>query len=137
MTDQPLIPFKAKFVLSVRTTIKQYFKSSDEVSLTDKYKPLADDLDNIDMSKFISHYRFGSKVYDEYSSYDLKFHQPFDVNPSNMVVEDKDYSLVFKLESYEIEVLQITDNGKEITFADSGKKVKTVELKDSLELFKV
>lgn len=137
MTDQPLIPFKAKFVLSVRTTIKQYFKSSDEVSLTDKYKPLADDLDNIDMSKFISHYRFGSKVYDEYSSYDLKFHQPFDVSPSNMVVEDKDYSLVFKLESYEIEVLQITDNGKEITFADSGKKVKTVELKDSLELFKV
>jgi hypothetical protein len=137
MSDQPLIPFKAKFVLSVKTTLKEYFKDSDEVSLKDKYEPLADDLDNIDIAKFISHYRFGSKVYDEYNQFDLKFHQPYDVSPSNMVVEEKDYSLSFKLESYKIEVLQITNNGKEITFSDSSKKVNTIELNDSLELFKV
>lgn len=137
MSDQPIVPFKAKFVLSVETTLKQYFKDSDEIFLIDKYKPLDDGIGNIDIPKFISHYRFSSKVYNDYNQFDFKFHQPYEVNPSNMVFEEKDYTLTFKLESYNIEVLQITNNGKEITFADSSKKINTVLLTDNLELFKV
>lgn len=33
MSDQVLIPFKAKFILSVNTTAKKFFEDSDSVSL--------------------------------------------------------------------------------------------------------
>lgn len=139
MSDQLLIPFRAKFILSVTTTIKRFFQDYDSVSLENKYKPLVDTLGNVDISKFIEHYQLSSNVYKNYKQFDFKFHQAFDVSPSNMVSDgdERDYSLHFKLESFQVEVLQITDKGKEITFSDSSNKIKTVLLDDNLELFKL
>ena len=49
----------------------------------------------------------------------------------------EDFELEFKLESFQIEVLQITNQGKEILFSDSDGKVKTVSLNDNLSLIKI
>ena len=139
MSDQLLTPFKAKFVLSVTTTIKKFFQDSDSVSLEEKYKPLADNLGNVDIEKFIKHYQLSSQTYKDYKQFDFKFHQAFDVSPSNMVSDgdERGYSLHFKLESFQIEVLQITNQGKEILFSDSDGKVKTVSLNDNLSLIRI
>ncbi len=139
MSDQLLIPFKAKFVISVNTTIKKFFQDSDSISLTDKYAPLTDKLGNVDISKFTHRYQLSSRVYNDYKHFDFKFHQAFDVSPSNMVSDgdERDFSLHFKLESFQIEVIQIKNNGKEITFSDSSNEVKTIQLDDNLKLIKV
>jgi hypothetical protein len=138
MSDQLLTPFKAKFILSVKTTAKKFFEDSDSVSLEDKYKPLADNLGNVDIEKFIKYYQLSSQTYKDYKEFDFKFHQAFDVNPINMTNSDfRDYSLHFKLESFQIEVIQIKNNGKEITFSDSSNEVKTIQLEDNLKLIKV
>ena len=101
MSDQLLIPFKAKFVISINTTIKKFFQDSDSISLTDKYAPLTDKL--------------GNMVSDG---------------------DERDFSLHFKLESFQIEVIQIKNNGKEITFSDSSNEVKTIQLDDNLNLLR-
>lgn len=139
MSDQLLTPFKAKFLLSVTTTIKKFFQDFDSVSLEEKYKPLADNLNNVDIEKFIKHYQLSSQTYKDYKQFDFKFHQAFDVSPSNMVSDgdERDYSLHFKLESFQVEVIQIKNNGKEITFSDSSNEVKTIQLDDNLKLIKV
>ena len=139
MSDQLLTPFKAKFVLSVKTTAKNFFEDSDSVSLKEKYKPLADNLGNVDMEKFIKYYQLSSQTYKDYKVFGFKFHQAFDVSPSNMISDgdERDYSLHFKLESFQVEVLQIKNNGKEITFSDSSNEVKTIQLDDNLKLIKV
>ena len=138
MSDQLLTPFKAKFVLSVKTTAKNFFEDSDSVSLKEKYKPLADNLGNVDMEKFIKYYQLSSQTYKDYKVFDFKFHQALDVRPSNMISDgdERDYSLHFKLESFQVEVLQIKNNGKEITFSDSSNEVKTIQLDDNLKLIK-
>jgi hypothetical protein len=138
MSDQLLTPFKAKFILSVNTTAKKFFEDSDSVSLEDKYKPLADNLGNIDMQKFIKYYQLSSKTYKDYKMFDFKFHQAFDVSPSGMTNSDfRDYSLHFKLESFQVEVLQITNNGNQITFSDSSNEIKTTNLNENLKLIKI
>lgn len=139
MSDQLLTPFKAKFVLSIKTAVKNFFEDSNSVSLKEKYKPLADNLGNVDMEKFIKYYQLSSQTYKDYKVFDFKFHQSFDVSPSNMVSDgdERDYSLHFKLESFQVEVLQIKNNGKEITFSDSSNEVKTINLDENLKLIKV
>ena len=139
MSDKLLTPFKAKFILSVKTTAKNFFEDSDSVSLEEKYKPLVDNLGNVDMEKFIKYYQLSSQTYKDYKVLDFKFHQAFDVSPSNMISDgdERDYSLHFKLESFQVEVLQIKNNGKEITFSDSSNEVKTIQLDDNLKLIKI
>ena len=139
MSDKLLTPFKAKFILSVKTTAKNFFEDSDSVSLEEKYKPLVDNLGNVDMEKFIKYYQLSSQTYKDYKVFGFKFHQAFDVSPSNMISDgdERDYSLHFKLESFQVEVLQIKNNGKEITFSDSSNEVKTIQLDDNLKLIKV
>ena len=138
MSDQLLTPFKAKFILSVNTTAKKFFEDSDSVSLEDKYKPLVDSLGNVDIQKFIKYYQLSSQTYKDYKAFDFKFHQAFDISPSNMTNDDfRDYSLHFKLESFQVEVLQITNNGNQITFSDSSNEVKTINLDENLKLIKV
>ena len=139
MSDQLLTPFKAKFILSITTTIKKFFQDSDLVSLEDKYKPLVDNLGNVDIEKFIKRYQLSSQTYKDYKQFDFKFHQSFDVSPSNMVSDgdEIDYSLHFKLESFQIEILQIKNNGKEITFSDSSNEIKTIFLDKNLKLIKL
>jgi hypothetical protein len=139
MSDQNLIPFKAKFILSVKTTIKDFFENSNLVSLEDKYKPLVDNLGNVDIQSLIKYYQLSSQTYKDYKVFDFKFHQAFDVNPSNMVSDkdERDYALRFKLESFQIEVLQIAKDGKQITFSDSSNVVKTITLNEDLKLIKV
>ena len=138
MSDQPLMPCKAKFILSVTTTAKKFFEDSDSVSLEDKYKPLTDNLGNVDIETFIKYYQLSSQAYNFYKQFNFKFHQAFDVSPSNMISDgdERDYSLHFKLESFQVEVLQIKNNGKEITFSDSSNEVKTIQLDDNLKLIK-
>jgi hypothetical protein len=137
MSDQLLIPFKAKFVLTVNTTMKNFFEDSNKVSLEEKYKPITDELGNVDVAKFINYYHLSSNTYNNYKQFDFKFHQAFDVHQSNLGINDRDFPLHFKLESFQVEVLQITNSGKEILFSDSSNKLKTVLLDDDLELFKV
>ena len=139
MSDKLLTPFKAKFILSVKTTAKNFFEDSDSVSLEEKYKPLVDNFGNVDMEKFIKYYQLSSQTYKDYKVFGFKFHQAFDVSPSNMISDgdERDYSLHFKLESFQVEVLQIKNNGKEITFSDSSNEVKTIQLDDNLKLIKI
>ena len=139
MTNQLLIPFDAKFILSVNTTIINFFHNSDAIVLEEKYKPLADKLGNVDISKFINYYQLSSKVYKDYEQFGFKFHQSYDVSPSNMLnsINDRDSSLHFKVESFQIQVIQISQQGKEITFIDSNNEVKTVILNENLKLVKV
>ena len=138
MSDQLLMPFKAKFVLSVKTTAKNFFGDSASVSLEDKYKLLADNLGNVDIEKFIKHYQLSSQIYKDYKEFGFKFHQAFDVSPSNMTNDDfRDYSLHFKLESFQIEILQIANNGNQITFSDSSNEIKTINLDENLKIIKV
>jgi hypothetical protein len=138
MSEQTLIPFKAKFILSVNTTTKKFFKDSDEISLEEKYNPVADELGNVDVAKFIKHHHYSSNAYNDYKQFDFKFHKALEVHPENIVMNAREYnSITFKVESFEVEVLQITDSGKEITFADSGKELKTIQLDDNLKLVKV
>lgn len=138
MSDQLLTAFKAKFVLTVNTTTKKFFKDSDEVSLEEKYKPVADELGNVDVAKFIKYHHYSSNAYNDYKQFDFKFHQALEVHPENIVINAREYnSLMFKVESFEVQVLQITNGGKEITFADSNGKLKTALLDDNLELIKV
>ena len=136
MSDQLLIPFKAKFVLYVKTTMLQFFEDSEKVSLVDKFKSSADNIGNIDIKSVIKNNQYGSKIYQEYKELYFKFHQAFDIHPENMV-NAEDFKLEFKLESFPIEVLQITNQGKEILFSDSDGKVKSVSLNDNLSLFKI
>lgn len=136
MLVQPLIPFKAKFVLDVKTTMLQFFEDSEKVSLADKLKSSTDNIGNIDIKSVIKNNQYGSKIYQEYKELYFKFHQAFDIHPENMI-DVEDFKLHFKLESFQIEVLQITNQGKEILFSDSDGKVKTVSLNDSLSLIKI
>ncbi|MDD3773412.1 MAG: hypothetical protein PHC38_12280, partial [Weeksellaceae bacterium] len=48
----------------------------------------------------------------------------------------RDYPLYFKLKSFSIEVLQITNDGKTVTFADSSGKISTLILPENISLFK-
>lgn len=136
MSVQPLIPFKAKFVLDVKTTMLQFFEDSEKVSLADIFKSSTDNIGNIDIKSVIKNNQYGSKIYQEYKELYFKFHQAFDIHPENMV-DVEDFKLQFKLESFQIEVLQITNQGKEILFSDSDGKVKTVSLNESLSLIKI
>ena len=136
MSDQLLTPFKAKFVLHVKTTMLQFFKDSEKVSLVDKFKTSTDNIGNIDIKSVIKNNQYGSKIYQEYKELYFKFHQAFDIHPENMI-NVEDFKLEFKLESFQIEVLQITNQGKEILFSDSDGKVKTVSLNDNLSLIKI
>ena len=136
MSDQPLMPFKAKFVLHVKTTMLQFFEDSEKVSLADKFKSSTDNIGNIDIKSVIKNNQYGSKIYQEYKELYFKFHQAFDIHPENMI-NVEDFKLEFKLESFQIEVLQITNQGKEILFSDSDGKVKTVSLNDNLTLIKI
>lgn len=136
MSDQLLTPFKAKFVLHVKTTMLQFFEDSEKVSLADKFKSSTDNIGNIDIKSVIKNNQYGSKINQEYKELYFKFHQSFDIHPENMI-NVEDFKLEFKLESFQIEVLQITNQGKEILFSDSDGKVKTVSLNDNLSLIKI
>ena len=136
MSDQLLTPFKAKFVLHVKTTMLQFFEDSENVFLADKFKSSTDNIGNIDIKSVIKNNQYGSKIYQEYKELYFKFHQAFDIHPENMI-NVEDFKLEFKLESFQIEVLQITNQGKEILFSDSDGKVKTVSLNDNLSLIKI
>lgn len=135
MTTQTLIPFKAKFIIAVNTTMKDFFKNPDEISLKEKFIKVADKLGNVDIAKLINYNHLGSNMYDEYKHLHLKYNQVFDVSPSNMLVDDEDFSLSFKLQSSEVEVLQIID--EKVTFSNSLNEVHTVETHDNLKLIKV
>lgn len=136
MSDQYLKPFKGKFILHVKTTMKNFFSNPNEVSLIDKYSKVADELGNVDIAKFIKYYALGFSKYNEYKHLQLKYHQASDLSPENLINDDeRDYQLTFKLESVEIEVLQIIDS--KITFASSAKEVYTIELNNNLTLIKV
>ena len=136
MSDQPLMPFKAKFVLHVKTTMLQFFEDSEKVSLADKFKSSTDNIGNIDIKSVIKNNQYSSKIYQEYKELYFKFHQAFDIHPENMI-NVEDFKLEFKLESFQIEVLQITNKGKEMLFSDSDGKVKTVSLNDNLSLIRI
>ena len=136
MSDQLLIPFKAKFVLHVKTTMLQFFEDSNKVSLLEKFKSSTDDAGNIDVKSFIKNNQLGSKVYQEYKELDLNFHKAFDIHPEN-ALDIEDSVLEFKLESFQIEVRQITNKGKEVLFSDLDGKVKNITLNDDLSLFKI
>ena len=136
MSDQLLTPFKAKFVLHVKTTTLQFFEDSEKVFLADKFKSSTDNIGNIDIKSVIKNNQYGSKIYQEYKELYFKFHQAFDIHPENMI-NVEDFKLEFKLESFQIEVLQITNQGKEILFSDSDGKVKTVSLNDNLSLIRI
>ena len=136
MSDQPLMPFKAKFVLHVKTTMLQFFKDSEKVSLVDKFKTSTDNIGNIDIKSVIKNNQYSSKIYQEYKELYFKFHQAFDIHPENMI-NVEDFKLEFKLESFQIEVLQITNQGKEILFSDSDGKVKITYLNDNLSLIRI
>ena len=136
MSDQLLTPFKAKFVLHVKTTMLQFFEDSEKVFLADKFKSSTDNIGNIDIKSVIKNNQYGSKIYQEYKELYFKFNQAFDIHPENMI-NVEDFKLEFKLESFQIEVLQITNQGKEILFSDSDGKVKTVSLNDNLSLIKI
>lgn len=136
MPVHPLIPFKAKFILSVETTLKKIFTNSEEVSLKEKFSKVADELGNVDIKRFIEYHCLSFNMYSEQKHLDFKYDQVFDVSPSNLLDNDeRDYPLSFKVESFEGEVLQIVDN--KITFANSEKEVYTFELNDNLKLIKI
>ena len=114
----------------------QFFEDSEKVFLADKFKSSTDNIGNIDIKSVIKNNQYGSKIYQEYKELYFKFHQAFDIHPENMIYAE-DFELEFKLESFQIEVLQITNQGKEILFSDSDGKVKTVSLNDNLSLIKI
>ena len=114
----------------------QFFEDSEKVFLADKFKSSTDNIGNIDIKSVIKNNQYGSKIYQEYKELYFKFHQAFDIHPENMI-NNEDFELEFKLESFQIEVLQITNQGKEILFSDSDGKVKTVSLNDNLSLIKI
>ena len=66
MSDQLLTPFKAKFVLHVKTTMLQFFEDSEKVFLADKFKSSTDNIGNIDIKSVIKNNQYGSKIYREY-----------------------------------------------------------------------
>lgn len=136
MSNQYLKPFKAKFILQVKTTMKNFFVNPDEISLIDKYSKVTDKIGNVDISKFIQYYTLGFSRYNEYKNLHLKYHQAFDIHPENVMNNDeRDSQLTFKLESFEVEVLQIIDS--KITFVNSEKDVHTIEINEDLALQKV
>lgn len=135
MATQPLIPFKAKFIITVDTKVRDFLKVSEENSLEDKFKRIADELGNVDIPKLINFYHLGSNIYDKYKHIHPKYNQVFDVNPANMLLDDGDFNLYFKLHSADIEVLQIID--EKVTFANSSNEVHTIELNDNLKLIKI
>lgn len=136
MSNQYLKPFKAKFILQIKTTMKNFFANPNEVSLVDKYNKVTDEIGNVDIAKFIKYYTFGFNKYNEYKHLHFKYHQAFDISPENLINDDeRDYPLTFKLESFEIEVLQIIDS--KITFANSEKEVHTLETNENLKLIKL
>ncbi len=137
MPNQLLTPFKAKFVISVKTTILEYFKDSEKINLQEKYQQVLKENGDVDVVKFIKHYQFYSKIYNDYKDLDFRFNKVFDVVSESIFFEDVDLALFFKLESTEVEVLQITNNGNQITFANIDKEVKTVNLLECLKLIKV
>lgn len=66
----------------------------------------------------------------------MKYHKAFDVSPDNLLNNDeRDCQLTFKLESFDIEFLQIIDS--KVTFASSSNEVNTIELNDNLKLIKL
>ncbi|WP_276379882.1 hypothetical protein [Flavobacterium sp. H4147] len=137
MSVQPLIPFKAQFVLSVKTSMYDFFENPAEVKITDKYAKVKDDIGNVDMVKFINYYSLSFSLYEKYKLLGLNYHQAIDVHPTNLLCKDeRDSELSFKLESSTVEVLQIVD-GKMITFSNYANEVCTIELSDNLKLIKV
>ena len=136
MSDQRLIPFKAKFQISVDTSMKEFFKDSSNISLVNLYEPLLKP-EGIDIKTFIANYHLRSSVYNDFKEFSFNFNQAFDISPTNLTSSEQDCSLSFKLNSFEIEVLQILDKGKEVTFSDSSKIVKTINLTNNIKLIKV
>lgn len=136
MSDQYLKPFKGKFVLQVKTTMKNFFVNPNEISLIDKYSKITDKIGNVDIAKFIKHYALSFSRHNEFKHLHLKYHQAFDISPENLIKDDeRDCQLTFRLESFEVEVLQIIDS--KVTFVNSNKEVYTLELNDDLTLQKV
>ncbi|AWK04767.1 hypothetical protein HYN56_11245 [Flavobacterium crocinum] len=136
MSDQYLKPFKGKFILHVKTTMKNFFSNPNQVSLIDKYTNVADELGNVDIAKFIKQYALGFSKYKEYKHLQFNYHKASDLSPENLLNNDeRDCQLTFKLESFDIEVLQIIDS--KITFASSANEVYTIELNDNLKLIKL
>lgn len=135
MSTQLLIPFKATFILSVRTTMKNFFSNPNETSFEEMYAKVKDDSGSVDIVKYIYFHHLSFYLYKKYQPIYFKYNKALDVYPPNILAEDRrDSQLSFKLESYEVEVLQII--GKQITFANSEKEVHTFELDDNLTLIK-
>lgn len=137
MSDQVLQPFKAKFILEVKTNSKDFFEKPDNQSLEVRLSKVADELGNSLISELIKYYYLSSKTYQEYKNLHFKYNKAFDVSPHSMTVDSRDFDIHFKLESYPIEVLQIIENGTQITFSESDGEVKTISKKDNLKLIRV
>lgn len=134
MNNTSFTLFKAKFILSVTTRISELLKHTNDSELKRIYNLHSDSTGNIEVSKLVNSYFHN---YGNFKEILFKKHQVFDTNPYNITVNNKaDYVLNFKVESFPIEVLQITNVGKEITFTDSSNKVKTITLSDNLKLIK-
>ena len=135
MPTQLLTPFKANFILEVKTTMKGFFKNPQEVSLEQKYSKIKDSSGNVDFHEFIKYYHFSFSEYNDFKILQLKFHQPLNVSPEGTTIDEtRDLPFHFSLESFDVEVLQIIDN--KITFANSSKEVHTVETNERLKLIK-
>ena len=137
MSDQLLLPFKAKFILEVNTDSNNFFQEPKKEALKDRLIKVADDLGNASIAELIKYYYLSSKTYKKYKILNFKYNQAFDVSPNSMTTDSRDFAMTFKLESYPIEVLQITKNGNEVTFSESEGQVKTVTLNDNLKLIRV
>jgi len=132
MSDKLLTPFKAKFILKVYTTFKNFFEDSDKVNLSQKFKVVEDSEGTIQVSKFINQHRVSSNIFCDYKHLPFKYDQSFDVNPVTMANVDEDYSLHFSLESYDVKVIQII--GNKITFENKDKEIHTIETNENLML---
>lgn len=47
MSNEYLKPFKAKFIIQIKTTMKNFFANPNEVSLLDKYNKVTDKLETL------------------------------------------------------------------------------------------
>lgn len=135
MSNQSMSPFKAKFILEVSTTSNEFFQNPEQETLKSRLSRVSDDLGNAAISDLIKYFYLSFNSYKLYENLHLKYHKAFDVNPSSMTVDSRIFDMSFKLESYEVEVLQILDN--KITFTNSNNEVHTIETSDKLKLIKV
>ena len=125
--------FKGRFQIDIKTTAQGILEKGD--NLKEKLKYVSDDINNADMSKFISHNFYNSSFYKTIEMFDFKYHQPLDINQKTMDVRSKDFNLSFRLLSEQMEILKII--GDKITFSNSKVKNYTTTLSSNIEIISI